>query len=45
MPHLVLEYSANVPDEPDFDLVLPLDPDPLRLHFRKERTTFLESWL
>ena len=22
MPHLVLEYSANVPDEPDFDLVL-----------------------
>ena len=22
MPHLDLEYSANVPDEPDFDLVL-----------------------
>ena len=22
MPHLVLEYSANGPDEPDFDLVL-----------------------
>ena len=22
MPHLVLEWSANVPDEPDFDLVL-----------------------
>jgi len=22
MPHLVLEYSANVPDEPDFDLAL-----------------------
>ena len=22
MPHLVLECSANVPDEPDFDLVL-----------------------
>src|SRR5512139_4077278 len=22
MPHLVLEYSANVPDEPDFDRVL-----------------------
>jgi len=22
MPHLVLEYSANVPDEPDFDIVL-----------------------
>ena len=22
MPHLVLEYSANVPDEPDLDLVL-----------------------
>lgn len=22
MPHLVLEYSANVPDEPDFALVL-----------------------
>jgi 5-carboxymethyl-2-hydroxymuconate isomerase len=22
MPHLVLEYSANVPDDPDFDLVL-----------------------
>lgn len=22
MPHLVLEYSANVPDEPDFDGVL-----------------------
>ena len=22
MPHLVLEYSANVPDEPDFDFVL-----------------------
>jgi 5-carboxymethyl-2-hydroxymuconate isomerase len=24
MPHLVLEYSSNVPDEPDFDLVLRL---------------------
>ena len=22
MPHLVLEYSANVPDEPDFDALL-----------------------
>ena len=22
MPHLVLEYSANVPDEPDFDRAL-----------------------
>jgi 5-carboxymethyl-2-hydroxymuconate isomerase len=22
MPHLVLEYTSNVPDEPDFDLVL-----------------------
>jgi 5-carboxymethyl-2-hydroxymuconate isomerase len=22
MPHLVLEYTANVPDAPDFDLVL-----------------------
>jgi 5-carboxymethyl-2-hydroxymuconate isomerase len=22
MPHLVLEYTANVPDEPDFDVVL-----------------------
>jgi 5-carboxymethyl-2-hydroxymuconate isomerase len=22
MPHLVLEHSSNVPDEPDFDLVL-----------------------
>lgn len=24
MPHLVLEYTANVPDAPDFDLVLRL---------------------
>jgi 5-carboxymethyl-2-hydroxymuconate isomerase len=22
MPHLVLEYTSNVPDEPDFDVVL-----------------------
>jgi hypothetical protein len=29
----------------EFDLVLPLAPEPLRLHFRKERTKFLESWL